>query len=201
MFRIHCLPIAIVLGISWPLQSVASNIQKCQDEKGQWHYGTYAHQACGQSEVITLSSDGVVINREAPPPTEDELEEQDRLKQQAAEDAERQRVQRTRDQNIVQMYGTESMVIATRDRKLLAIRDNLDVTRRLKVGIESDLEELRARNQTNKVKKLIQEREETIETYNEIIDRALAEISSLEQEYDKVLAEFREALVRLDSAN
>ncbi len=197
----HCLSFVVVLVAFWSLQSMASNIRKCQDEQGQWHYGTYANEACSASEVITLSSDGVIIDREAPPPTEDELEEQDRMKQQAAEDAELQKMQQARDQNLVQTYGTEAMVISTRDRKLSAIRNNLDVTRRLKVGIESDLEELRSREQTDKVRKLIREREEAMEAYNEIIDNALAEISNLEQEYDRVLTDFREALIRLDSGS
>lgn len=199
MLKYKCLFSVIVLSVLGSPQSMATTIQKCQDASGQWHYGTYADQACGQSEIISLSPDGVVIGRDAPPLTESELEEQNLIEQRAAEEIERKKAQQARDENIMQIYGSESMVISTRDRKLSAIQDNLDVTRRLKVGIESDLEELKSRKQTDKVRKLIKEREQTIESYNAIIDKALIEITNLKKEYDQILKDLREALTRAGS--
>ena len=176
----------------------AAGIKKCQDAEGNWHYGDFAAQECGKTEVTSISSkSGTVVGKEAPPPTQDELDEQQRIKKEREAEAKARKQQRQKDQNVVRIFGSEETILATRDRKTQALNNNIEVTEQLKSGILSDIEELKGRKQTDKVKKMIKERERAIVSYDLVIDNALAERAKLEEEYDQILKQFRDASQRL----
>ena len=105
------------------------------------------------------------------------------------------------DQSIVQIYGSEEVILSTRDRKLASIDNNLNVTRQLKQGILSDIEALKQKKQSNKVKAQIEERVKAIVSYDEVIEQSLFERGKLENKYSDILEVFRSASSRLESDN
>ncbi len=182
-----------------PIQG--AGIKKCQDENGQWHYGNFTDEACGATEVIKLNQKGSVIGIEPPPPTQEELDKKARARKEAADRKAKFEKQRKRDKNLVQIYGSEEVIVSTRDRKLESIDINLDVTRRLKAGIESDLAKLRERKQNDKVKKLVAERERAIKSYEYVISQTLSERGKLEKKYTEILENFQKASSRLSAGS
>ena len=177
--------------------SSSSAIKKCQDADGNWHYGDFAAQECKQAVVSELNESGVKVGEDAPPPTEEELRAREKAKlsetQAAEEEAERRRL----DEEVVNIYGSEEIINSTRDRKLAAIDNNVDVTRQIKQGIVKDIEALSKRDQTTKVIALIEERQKAIKSYDRVISQNLAERQKLETKYAQILRQFRAASSRL----
>lgn len=178
----------------------AAGIKKCQDAEGNWHYGDFAAQECGKAEVTSISGkSGVVTGKEAPPPTQEELDAKQRKKKENEAQAKARKKQREQDQSVVRIYGSEETILATRDRKIEAIDNNIQVTSQLKSSIQSDIEELQGRKQTDKVKKMIKERERAIDSYDSVLEQARSERAKLEDKYNEILREFRDASQRLAS--
>lgn len=178
--------------------SFGAGIKKCQDENGMWHYGDFADQACGNTDVTKLNSKGSVVGVEKAPPTQEELDKKNKKKKEAAELVKKKEKQRQHDKSIVQIYGSAQVIQSTRDRKLESIDNNLEVTRTLKMGIESDLEDLKTRKSTQKIKTLIEERENAIKSYNRVIKQSLLARDELKVKYAEILKSFQEAAARLN---
>ena len=177
----------------------AAGIAKCQDADGNWHYGNFAADECEKSEVTKLSNKGTEVGKIPPPPTKEELEEKRKKKQEKAKSEKQKKEQRARDQNLVRTYGSEEDIISTRDRKLASIDNNVEVARQIKAGVLQDIEQLKGRKQTDKVKKLIKEREQAITSYDKVIMQSLAEREKLEAKYVEILEDYRAATNRLAS--
>ncbi len=172
----------------------AQEIAKCQDEAGNWHYGNFAAAECAlSSDITTLNDTGTEVRRQKPPPTAAELE-QAAAKKQAGDKAESDRERQVRlDRDIVQTYGSEEVILSTRNRKLGSIDNNLEITRQLKQGVEKDILALLERKQTSKVKKLIEARRLAIKSYDEVIAHTLFQRKQMEESYIRILDDFRKA--------
>jgi len=182
--------------------SIGAGIKKCQDEDGKWHYGDFADEACAaRAEVTKLSQKGQVLGVDKPPPTQEELEKKNKAKRDATAKAAREKQQRQKDLSLLQIYGSEEVIVSTRDRKLESIDNNLEVTRQLKQGIESDLEELKTRKKSKKVDKLIAEREAAIRSYDNVIQQSLDQRNNLNEQYVEILKDFQDASRRLNSGS
>ena len=182
--------------------SLGQAIAKCQDADGNWHYGNFADEACAhESDVTKLNAGGEVVGVVKPPPTKEELEASQKAKKErdAAEKVRKQQIER--DQNIVRIYGSEEVILATRARKIESIDGNIQVTEQLRQGIISDLEELKTRDQTKKVKALITERENAIKSYDQVISQSKVEREKIEAEFADILQRFRSATNRLTSGS
>ncbi len=109
----------LAIGLVDPV--MAGTIKKCQDKKGQWHYGDNASVACAKSKIIEISQEGIKKREIAAPPTEKELKtraaREEERKRQAAIDAERKR----QDKLLLATYGHEKDIAYVRDRKLKQI--------------------------------------------------------------------------------
>ena len=184
-----------MLAVALPIQ--AATIKKCQDENGQWHYGNFADDACGVTEVTRLNEKGGIEGKEPPPPTQQQLDDRAKAKKEAAAAKAIKDKQRRRDESLVQIYGSEDVINSTRNRKLESIDNNLEVMQKLKEGIESDLNKLKGREQSDKVKKLVAERERAVKSYENVISQSLVQRDSLEKEYAIILRDFRAASIRL----
>ena len=184
------------------LPGQAAEIKKCQDAEGNWHYGNFADESCiERGDVTKLNNKGSVVGVEKPPPTQEELDAGNRKKQEAERNKNEVDQQRKKDEGVVQIYGSEAVISSTRDRKLESIDNNLEVTRALWQGIESDLEELQGRKKTKKVKELIAEREKVIKSYDHVVKQSLDERDKLVKKYDGIMKSFQEASARLNSGN
>ena len=195
----------IVLGaisILGSTNSAGAGIKKCQDEDGKWHYGDFADEACAaRADVTKLSQKGQVIGVDKAPPTQEELEKNEKAKKDAQAKALKKKKQRQKDLSLVQIYGSEEVILSTRDRKLESIDNNLEVTRQLKQGIESDLVELKTRKKSKKVDKLIAEREAAIRSYDDVIQQSLDQRGNLNGKYAEILKDFQDASKRLNSGS
>ena len=199
--RIKFLSIMVLSAISilFLQNSIGAGIKKCQDEDGKWHYGDFADEACAaRAEVTKLSQKGQVLGVDKPPPTQEELEKKNKAKRDATAKAAREKQQRQKDLSLLQIYGSEEVIVSTRDRKLESIDNNLEVTRQLKQGIESDLEELKTRKKSKKVDKLIAEREAAIRSYDNVIQQSLDQRNNLNEQYVEILKDFQDASRRLN---
>jgi hypothetical protein len=202
--RIKFLSITVLSAISilFLQNSIGAGIKKCQDEDGKWHYGDFADEACAaRAEVTKLSQKGQVLGVDKPPPTQEELEKKNKAKRDATAKAAREKQQRQKDLSLLQIYGSEEVIVSTRDRKLESIDNNLEVTRQLKQGIESDLEELKTWKKSKKVDKLIAEREAAIRSYDNVIQQSLDQRNNLNEQYVEILKDFRDASRRLNSGS
>ena len=187
------------ISVIYSQYSVGAGIKKCQDENGNWHYGDFADEACAaRADVTKLSQEGQVVGVEKPPPTQEELDKKSKANDDAAEKADKKKKQRQKDLSLVQIYGSEEVIVSTRDRKLESIDNNLEVTRQLKQGIESDLAELRTRKKSKKVDKLIAEREAAIQSYDSVIQQSQEQRRNLDIEYTEILKNFQDASTRLN---
>ena len=189
----------LLLAVALPAQ--AAGIKKCQDENGHWHYGNFADDACGLTEVTSLNEKGSIIGTEPPPPTQQQLDDRAKAENEAASIKAIKDKQHRRANSLVQIYGSEDVINSTRDRKLESIDNNLEVMRKLKVGIESDINKLKERKQSDKVKKLVAERERAVKSYENVISQSLVQRGGLEKEYAIILRDFRAASIRLQSGS
>ena len=174
----------------------AESIKKCQDEEGKWHYGSFAAQECAKSVVTELNEKGSKIGENVPPPTREVLKakETERLAKQRELVA--IEAQRKKDEDLIHIYGSEEVILSTRDRKLASIDKNLDVTQQIRQGILKDIDALSKREQTTKVKDLIAVRERAIKSYDDVIRQNLFERNKLSSKYEDILLRFREASLR-----
>jgi len=177
----------------------ANEISKCQDADGNWHYGDHVAAECAfSSEITALDESGTQMNKIAPPPTREQLEAAHKKKKQQEVEQKKRQKQVEQDWAIVQIYGSEDIIIAARDRKLESIDNNLEITKQLKQGILIDIEKLKASKQTEKIKQFMVERKAAIKSYNQVIKQSQAERKKLELQYQNILRVFRNASARLN---
>ena len=202
--RSKLLSIMVLSAVSviYSQNSVGAGIKKCQDENGMWHYGDFADEACAaRADVTKLSQKGWLLGIDKPPPTQEELEKNNKAKKDAADKAQKKKIQQNKDLRLVQIYGSEDVIVSTRARKLESIDNNLEVTTQLKQGIEADLLELKTRKKSKKVDKLIAEREVAIQSYDSVIQQSLEQRNKLDVKYSEILKNFQDASKRLNSGS
>ena len=188
---------ALIFSAGLPSVSQASDIKKCQDADGNWHYGTFADEACAASVVDELDESGTKVGEDRPPPTAEELAEQEALaKLQESQDLTSE-AQRKKDLELIRIYGSEETIVSTRDRKLASIDNNIDVTRQIKAGTLKDIDKLLKMKQTKKVQRQLEERENAIKSYDRVIRHNMSEREKLAEKYSTILVEFHEAHARI----
>jgi len=177
--------------------AAAESIKKCQDAEGNWHYGDFADLACADSVVDELSETGTKVGEDLPPPSEEELRRKEEMAKAIDEQKQFSVEQRKRDLEVVRIYGSEDTIIATRDRKIAAIDNNINVTEQIKAGTVKDINKLLKMKQSNKVKKLLEEREVAVESYDRVIRHNRTEKEKLVAKYDQVMLDFKGAYKRI----
>ncbi|MGI9315912.1 MAG: hypothetical protein ACR2QW_01155 [bacterium] len=188
---------AFVFTAGLPTVSQAAGIKKCQDADGKWHYGDFADEACAKSVVDQLNESGTKVGEDRPPPTAEEIAEQEALaKLQETENLSAE-AQRKKDLEVVRIYGSEETILSTRDRKLASIDNNIDVTRQIKAGTLKDIDKLLKMKQTKKVQRQLEERENAVKSYDRVIRHNMSEREKLAENYITILADFKEAHTRI----
>jgi len=174
-----------------------SEIKKCQDAEGNWHYGNFADQACGNSVINSIDETGTITGSEAPSPTEEELRRKEELAEEIEAEKKFAEVQRRKDLEVLRIYGSEETIASARDRKLQSIDNNIEVTRQIKSGTLKDIEKLGEMEKTKKVVRQLEERENAVKSYNRVIRHNLAERQKLSEKYISILTQFRESYTRI----
>ena len=176
---------------------IAQSIKKCQDADGNWHYGDVADLACADAVVDELSESGTKIGEDLPPPSEEELKRQEEMAKAITEQQQFGAEQRKKDLEVVRIYGSEETIVATRDRKIAAIDNNINVTEQIKEGTVKDINKLLKMKQSSKVKKQLEERQVAVESYDRVIRHNKSEKEKLVAKYDQVLIDFKDAYKRI----
>ena len=188
---------ALIISAGLPSISQAADIKKCQDADGNWHYGTFADEACAASVVDELDESGTKVGEDRPPPTAEEIAEQEALAKLQESQNLNSEAQRKKDLELIRIYGSEETIVSTRDRKLASIDNNIDVTRQIKAGTLKDIDKLLKMKQTKKVQRQLEERENAIKSYDRVITHNMSERDKLAEKYSNILVEFNEAYARI----
>ena len=132
----------ISLGLALSQPASAGTIKKCQDEKGQWHYGDTAAAACAKSKVIEINQEGIKKREIAAPPTEKELKEKAKHAAEAKKRAVVEAEQKRRDKRLLATYGHEKDIAYVRDRKLRRIDATIQASQRTITSFQAILKRL-----------------------------------------------------------
>ena len=167
-----------------------AEIQKCQDEAGNWHYGDFAIDACNASKVTTMDQRGVVTDERPAPKTDAELAaEADamRLQEAQAAQAKAEREERAR---ILSIYETEADIVRQRDNQLASVQSNIDVheayLESLAERIQREQRQLETEQRTFKRNELTESIEQASRSQTVYGDR----LAALRQQKQEVVSRF-----------
>ncbi|GMR17706.1 MAG: hypothetical protein BMS9Abin33_0099 [Gammaproteobacteria bacterium] len=178
--------IILLLGFSLGAPAYAVGIKKCQDETGQWHYGDRAAIACERSKIIEMSRTGYKTGEVEAPPTDDELAEFERKKEETAKQEKLAKAQQRKDDLLLSTYGHENDIIYVRDRKLSQIEKSIEASKATLKSLRATL----ARQEKQK------DSEENIKrTFNQIV-RHQGVIDMKRKEQDTLRAQYETELTR-----
>ncbi len=183
--------LALVLGL---LPAAAVNgqaITKCQDADGNWHYGTYASEACGNRPITELGENGVMIDVREAPPTVEELQERKRAEQAAREAQIKLEEKKRIDRTLLEKYPSEDVIITLRDQRITELEKQLEFNQR-------ELRNLRVERQalpepdTELAKQELHEMVQRIERFERAIEQGRTAMQKTRDDYAKLLARYRE---------
>jgi hypothetical protein len=177
-------------------------INKCQDAEGKWHYGDSAAEACAKSKIEVLNSEGIKKKEIAAPPTEAELADRERRKDELEREKRSAEDVAKRDKILLSTYGHEDDILLVRDRKLAQIEatikasnDTLKSLRsalvRLEVQKQSEDEKKDAKGSALTEKGIVQTKEQ-IERHEATVALKRKEQEQLRKQYAEELARYRE---------
>lgn len=186
-----------------------ARIKKCQDEKGVWHYGDSADEACAKSKVTVIDDKGLTRKEIAAPLTEEELKERERTK--AAREAERKarEEQAKRDQLLLATYGHEDDIDVARDRKLAMIDAQIKTIESTLTTLRATLTRMQAHAGQEKksggkdgaqTEKDIEKTEAQIREQEKSLAARRQEQETIRQRYAEELKHYREVKARAISA-
>jgi hypothetical protein len=121
-------------------------IQKCQDANGKWHYGDASATECAKSKIDVLSAEGVKKKEIAAPPTEAELAEREKRKDELEREKRSAEDSIKRDKILLSTYGHEDDIILVRDRKLAQVESSIKAS-------EDTLNNLKTKRKTRKARR------------------------------------------------
>lgn len=178
------LSILLVLPVALSFNAHAQ-IEKCQDELGNWHYGDSAAAACAESKITVLDNKGVKVKEIDRPPSHEELEAREAEKKRLQEQALYEKERAIARQRILRVYPDEASILRARDQRIEGLDKNIALNEQL-------LGELRLRKKKlddapvpkdEKAKKR-QDRQKSNVQYQ--IDEYSGSISKLREDREKV---------------
>ena len=143
----------LMLALSFPAAGVSAGkikIKKCQDETGKWHYGDIAATECSKSKIIEITERGIRTKVIAAPPTEEELKERERGKEELEKERKRAAKQARKDRLLLTAYGHEKDILYVRDRKLAQIEASIkasEETLKSLIAVQTRMEKQAAEEQ------------------------------------------------------
>jgi hypothetical protein len=178
-----------------PPSGTSSTIKKCQDATGKWHYGDTAAEECAKSKVIELSGQGVKRRVIDAPPTEAELKERERQRDELEREQRAAVEQRRRDELLLSTYGHEDDIVYARDRKLTQIEAAVRASEETVKQLRAALERMESQ-QTAGGGKAAEESARNIAKTKEQIARHEAAIATRRQEQEQIRKQYEADLER-----
>jgi hypothetical protein len=153
--------LSVISAVGFVLASVAvaqtptgpARIQKCQDSAGKWHYGDSAAEACAKSKVEVLSGEGIKKKEIAAPPTEAELAEREKRKDELDREKRTAEDNAKRDKILLSTYGHEDDILLVRDRKLAQVESTIKASNDTLKSLRNALARMEAQKQSEEEKK------------------------------------------------
>jgi hypothetical protein len=174
-------------------------IKKCQDATGRWHYGDRAAQECAKSEIEVLSRQGLTKETIAAPPTEAELAERERRKDELEREQRSAEDKAKRDKILLSTYGHEDDIVLVRDRKLAQLEAQIKASEDTLKSLRKALERMEAQKQNeqerNDTKGLAQTEKGIDQTKAQIV-RHEASVAQRRQEQAQLRQQYAEELQR-----
>lgn len=127
-------------------------IQKCQDVTGKWHYGDRAAVECGKSKIEVMSEQGVKKREIAAPPTEAELAERERRKDETEREQHNAEERAKRDKILLQTYAVEDDIVLVRDRKLSQVEATIKASEETLKSLRNALTRMETQKQSEQEK-------------------------------------------------
>lgn len=196
---------AVLLLIAAPVVAQTSGskqrISKCQDANGKWHYGDSAAEACAKSKIEVLSGEGIKKNEIAAPPTEAELADRERRKDELDREKRSTEENAKRDKILLSTYGHEDDILLVRDRKLAQIEATVKASNDTVKSLRAALGRLETQKQDEEKKdakaaaqtgKSIQETQAQIERHEGSIAQKRKEQEQMRKQYAEELERYRE---------
>jgi hypothetical protein len=186
-----------------------ATIRKCQDATGKWHYGDRAADECGRSKIEVISEQGVTKREIAAPPTEAELAERERRKDETEREQHNAAEQAKRDKILLQTYAVEDDIVLVRDRKLSQIEATIKASEETLKSLRNALTRMETQKQTEDEKndkkssaqteKGIAQTKAQIERHEAVVTQKRQEQEKLRKQYAEELKRYRELKLQLQT--
>jgi hypothetical protein len=171
--------------------ALGQTITKCQDAEGQWHYGNYASQECGNSPITELRESGVTLDVREAPPTVEELEKRRAQEQQRREAQLKREEKRRVDRVLKEKYSSEEVIVSLREQRLGELRKQMAFN-------ESELEKLKNQREALGEPKSEYKQQEAheltqrIERFERAIERGRLAMEETQEDYRLLIERYRE---------
>ena len=177
----------------------AGGIKKCQDAAGRWHYGDRAAQECANSEIEVLNKQGITKQTIAAPPTEAELAEREKRKDEIEREQRSAEDKAKRDKILLSTYAHEDDIVLVRDRKLAQLEAQIKASEDTIKSLRKALERMEAQKQNeqekNDTKGLVQTEKGIAQTKTQI-ERHEASVAQRRQEQAQLRQQYTDELQR-----
>jgi hypothetical protein len=154
---------------------------------------------CADRQIRELRSDGSVRRYIEPPLTAEQRAERDAEARRQIDERERQRSQMRRDLSLLETYGSESEIEATRnralgDRQVLIERatKRMDDLKRERKKLDDETEFFTKREMPEKLKRALAANNEMVKTQQKVIADTKADMEKVNERYDSEIRRFRE---------
>jgi hypothetical protein len=178
-----------------------ARIKKCQDARGEWHYGDSADEECARSKVIELDTRGIQRKEIAAPLTESELKAREQNREQEEKARKLAEEQQRRDQQLLATYAIEDDIILTRDRKISDIEAQIHASQETLTSLHTSLTRLQAqaaeeqrggKQVSPQTAKTISNNEAQIARHEALIQKMKKDQDAMRTQYQSELERFRE---------
>ena len=183
-WSVSALEVLFLVFLLTPLSVSAqqANIQKCQDNNGNWYYGNSINTAC-VSKISVLNRNGVQLRQRSP------------FQPVSLQQLQAQQQQKTADVQILRRYSSIDSIKQERARKLAELTRQRQINVELIDRMDRDTQQLISQNKPD-IASALEERQTAVEKYQGRRNKLYMEILSLDSTYERITLSYLEALSR-----
>jgi hypothetical protein len=171
-------------------------IKKCQDNTGKWHYGDNAAEECARSKIEVLSGEGVKKKEILAPPTEAEVADRERRREELEREKLNAEEQAKRDKILLQTYAVEDDIILVRDRKLSQLEATIKASEDTLKSLNAALARMETQKQGDTDAKALAQTEKGIAQTKGQITRHEASVAQKRKEQEQLRKQYAQDLER-----
>lgn len=157
-------------------------IQKCQDQTGQWHYGSRVNAGC-KSSISELNANGIIIKQREP------FKPASGLQMMAIKQ------QQLLDQNLLRRHSSLRSIEQEKERKVSELKNQQNINLELIEKMSIEIAELRSLK-SQAAQSAFQERLTAINQYLNRHERLTKKLKETSSEYNLLISDYLQALSR-----